>query len=213
MSRTFVKITLDELKDKIKDIYSLEGYHSLRSLTSTVENDLSKVAFDTENITGIDDSHTFGPDELIGFHVLPNGMPYLGVAAGGDWEIPVFFIIYWDGKKLRGYIPEKGNLWNTTTKAAYGNDETADLKNCCKRWPDHFNMDMEPYDATDGLDHYDRYELENDIMERIVEKGLVKAKKPSKVKNVGNKKTRLSNFTDEELLAELQLRAKIKRKK
>lgn len=210
MSRTFVKITSKDLEDKIKAI-DMENC-SLNHLTPVVADDLSKVSFDTENITNIDGTYSFGPDELVGFHVLPNGMPYLGVSAGGDWEIPVFFIIYWDGKKLRGYIPEKGNLWNTTTKTAYGNDEVADLKNCCKRWPQHFNMDMEPYDATEGLDHYDRYELENDIMERIVEKGLVKTKRSSKVKN-GGKKAQLMNFTDEELLAELQHRAKSKGKK
>ena len=38
----------------------------------------------------------------------------------------MFFIIYWDGKKLRAYVPTDGNPWNTDTKEAYGNDEEKD---------------------------------------------------------------------------------------
>lgn len=45
--------------------------------------------------------------------------------AGGDWEIPVYYVIYEDDKgELRGYIPEHGNTFNPETRAAYsGEDE------------------------------------------------------------------------------------------
>jgi hypothetical protein len=80
----------------------------LRHLTPTVEKDLSKVHFDSENV------------DQNGYKTLPNGLTYLGVYSYGDWEKPVFYIIYSDGKKLRGYIPKKGNLWNTDTNRSYG---------------------------------------------------------------------------------------------
>ena len=55
---------------------------------------------------------------------------------GGDWECPLFFILYLDNKNhLRGYIPNKGNTFNLKYKSAYGNnedypedDETVDLR-------------------------------------------------------------------------------------
>jgi len=62
----------------------------------------------------------------MGIRTLPNGMIYAGIMAGGDWECPVFWIIYWDGKRLRGYVPTDGNPYNTDTMEAYGNNPEAD---------------------------------------------------------------------------------------
>lgn len=53
---------------------------------------------------------------------------------GGDWEFPITFAVYWDGKCLRGYIPRNGNIWNEYTKCAIGNDEEADEKFFRKSW-------------------------------------------------------------------------------
>ena len=55
-----------------------------------------------------------------------SGVPYLCCSGGGDWEVPVVFMIYWDGKSFRGYILTKGNPWNTKIKAAFNNDTEAD---------------------------------------------------------------------------------------
>jgi hypothetical protein len=116
--RTFSKkISQEELWEKIhdaKDSATHYGYQTLKGLTEQVRKDLSKVEFDTENID-VDCCET-----------LSNGLSFVGVSAGGDWEWPVFFIIYYDGKKLRGYIPKDGNLWNTNSKRAYGNDDYDD---------------------------------------------------------------------------------------
>jgi hypothetical protein len=90
MSRHFVPITVDELKKKIEDCRVGDQWVEYRRLTPIIEKDLDKVIFDTENIS--DDGE---PKDLL----------------GGDWESPVFFCIYWDGRKLRAYVPEKGNLW------------------------------------------------------------------------------------------------------
>lgn len=136
--RFSVKITKEELKDKIvdlllkhehihehnegkiknnrNDIEELEKFfcyvgHIFRFLTPTIDKDLSKVSFDTENFT------------CNGFQTLDNGFTFLGCSAGGDWEHPLFFIIYFDGKKLRGYIPKEGNTWNTKYNTAYGSEQ------------------------------------------------------------------------------------------
>jgi hypothetical protein len=47
---------------------------------------------------------------------------------GGDWEDSILFMVYWDGKEFRGYIPEKGNRFNRDTNEAFGNNEEADKK-------------------------------------------------------------------------------------
>ena len=140
MARYFAPITKDELKQKIDALHPTEDededgyrdYRVIKWLTPDIEKDLSKVEFDTENVmmTTKDMNHDC---KLIGdYQTLDNGLTYLGVVAGGDWERPIFFIIYWDGKKLRGYIPKDGNVWNYTTKQAYGNDGPADFKDACK---------------------------------------------------------------------------------
>lgn len=90
-----------------------------------------RVDFSFENVE-------WGPDELLGLHTLASGLSYLGLTAGGDWEYPVFFLIYFDGRRLRSYVPTRGNPWNTTTRRAYGNDGEADLKNAKRRWPERF---------------------------------------------------------------------------
>lgn len=161
--RKFVKISLDEFRQKIEDAFEKQEDASPRNLTSQVSKDLDKVDFDTENIVW-DGSFR---RELLGFHELENGLTFLGVQAGGDWEFPVFFIIYWDGKSLRGYIPTDGNPWNTDTKSAYGNDEERDLENARKRYPGVF----------DGVDYVDGGSFDfdinaifADIQGRIVEK-------------------------------------------
>lgn len=91
-------------------------------ITKRVIQDLEKVQFDEENMEWEAGEGYAGLESITGFNTLPNGLTYLGVTAGGDWEAPLFYIIYYDGQSLRGYIPEAGNHWNTDSKTAYGND-------------------------------------------------------------------------------------------
>jgi len=58
---------------------------------------------------------------MFGIKILKNSLPIYGVYCGGDWEIPVFYCIYWNGTKFRGYIPRYGNTYNVITKGAFGN--------------------------------------------------------------------------------------------
>lgn len=164
--RYFAPISLENLKQKIKKASTEtrknfrsneeEEYLDPQTLLDHLGKDI-KVQFDLENFYGFGDRSHKG---LHGYHTLDNGLAFCGMTSGGDWEHPVFFIVYWDGKKLRGYVPTEGNPWNTDTKQAYGNDEEADLKNARKRWPDC------PEDL-DGWFDFDWKAIEKDIRERI----------------------------------------------
>lgn len=61
-------------------------------------------------------------EPLIGLQTLPNGLTFYGYMAGGDWECPVFLIIYFDGKKLRSYTPAYGNCVNLDCHTAFGSE-------------------------------------------------------------------------------------------
>ena len=165
------KEALDDLPSKTsieKKIEQIAPY--LREINSKVEDDLSKVEFDLENIST--EGYGDKAKDIIGFQMLDNGLTYLGVMAGGDWELPVFFIIYWDGKSLRGYIPTEGNMFNTSTMSAYGNKwepdglnpgEETDQDNAKKR----FGIEIDP--GSNGLEVEPDKVIE-DIQNRIAKK-------------------------------------------
>lgn len=168
MSRHFVPISIADLTAKI-DVFTQESVDDddyegcLYSLIEHLGSDI-KVDFDLENVSY--SSGDFGPEGLMGYHTLPNGFTFCGMCAGGDWEQPIFFCVYWDGKKLRGYVPKKGNPWNVTTKAAYGNDDGEDLKDARKRWPDKFGSGV-TYLCMSQLD-FDPVLITEDICARIL---------------------------------------------
>lgn len=83
-----------------------------------IKKDLSKINFDTENldVDGMDIDYT-------GFYTLENGFTFLLCVGGGDWEQSLGFIIYYDGEKLRAYIPTLGNTFNLKKKCAYGSED------------------------------------------------------------------------------------------
>ncbi|MCF8299087.1 MAG: hypothetical protein K9J13_16180 [Saprospiraceae bacterium] len=152
MARYFTPITIQELKIKIEEAQKAKEEDSYfdcylwGELTSQIQKDLKKVEFDFENVTcekeheWLDERYADEPincaqNQFLGYNILSNGLSFLGFLAGGDWECPVHFIIYWNGKKLRSYIPNKGNYWNTDTKQAYGNNEKLDSNNIRKNFP------------------------------------------------------------------------------
>lgn len=156
MPRYFAKISKDDLRNKVNAIGNC--YNLIEKLGRDI-----KVNFDLENFD-------WGEAEgLMGLQTLDNGLTFWGMCAGGDWEQPVFFIVYWDGKKLRGYVPTDGNTWNTTTKQAYGNDEAADIKDVKKRWRKLFPGDDLDDLTPDDLEYKPDF-IEKDIVERILPK-------------------------------------------
>lgn len=164
MSRFFVPITEDELKAKI------EAVGDFHDLVNYLDKDI-KVDFDLENFS--DSKDRFGPKEIMGYNTLENGLTYLGCCAGGDWENPVYFIVYFDGKKLRGYIPTKGNVFNTTTKQAYGNDLELDKDNLIKKYGVNHTGDVEDEDIDPKL-------IIEDVTARILPLPKPEAKKSHK---------------------------------
>lgn len=132
------KVTKDFLKEKIWKLlnkYEPDEYDDLSSFNpdytdpyvlcndSKIESDLKKVTFDFENY---EFTHDKDENDLCGLHTLDNGFTFIGGWGGGDWEFPVFFIIYWDGKQLRGYIPVCGNTYNLDLNTAFGSEEESD---------------------------------------------------------------------------------------
>ena len=121
---------IEEVKDKkfSEKVVAFSGF-DYGSMTGKIRKDLGKVDFGNENVTC--EAHQYGRERdkaIMGFHKSPKmgDFAFLGVKSGGDWEFPVFFIIYWDGSDLRGYIPTSGNPLNTYHKSAYGNHEDDD---------------------------------------------------------------------------------------
>jgi len=175
VARTFSYLaSSDDLRAQIDSAAKALYEESDESLFSVVLNlihynekivsDL-KVRFDTENFECAEGEGYNGTETLTGFRITTTGLRFLGCSAGGDWEVPVFFIIYWDGSRLRAYVPTAGNTWNTDTKMAYGNDARADFENAKKRYPDlaadfeaqvakHAEA-MKKFNFRDGYDSFD----------------------------------------------------------
>ena len=185
------KITVEELADKVWSAWQKNRFYrepqcnvsgkkpidfilnydariSYTEVTPQVSKDLDKVDFDCENMSA-DTSEVWGETEsgkgdakdYVGLHTLGNGLSYLGVTAGGDWETPLFFIVYWDGENLRGYVPKDGNTWNTKNNCAFGNDEEADEA--------FFKQKGWKYDCNvSSKVKYDFKKIEEDLLKRIV---------------------------------------------
>lgn len=124
MSRKAPLISLPDFKticerklfdDGVLDNDLLLSYHK-------VNEDLSKIEFDWENYEWEVGYNRYP----CGYEILKNGLPVLFINAGGDWEFPICLCIYWDGKKLRAYIPKEGNVYNKKDKRAYGNGDPED---------------------------------------------------------------------------------------
>lgn len=120
MKRNWKKLSPEEFKNKL--IHLLEN--SDENVVTIVYKDLSKIHFEDENYTtnGRDfrqDCNNIQYD----IHQLENGFIYCLYSVGGDVEIPLSFIVYFDDKdKLRGYIPKKGNIYNKELKCVYGSE-------------------------------------------------------------------------------------------
>lgn len=154
MPRYFESITKAELVEKIVDtgrngFYPVEEddpdalYYSalyLRHNYPRIEKDLSKVIFDHENFEMEPEEDGWPAKVFVGLYTLENGLTYLGACAGGDWEVPVYYIIYWDGKSLRAYIPKEGNTYNQETKTAFGSEEERDYE----KYKDYWDQEEEP---------------------------------------------------------------------
>lgn len=151
--------------DLIKKVEGSGGYY-MKTLTPKIQSDLSKVDFDFENCDTSRDYSSY--EGLMGIRTLSNGMTYLGCAAGGDWEYPVFFIIYWNGVSLRAYIPKHGNVYNYDTKTAIGNDEEADKKFLMKQLKSSYKTESWADNMTNAPLLKSPLWIDIDIQKRII---------------------------------------------
>ena len=112
-------VTIKELKDKIK---SLGGPYEIVYENNVVGEDLSKIDVDFENTGFIDEFDMPGMENLSKFEMLKE-FPIAWCACGGDWQLPLVFILYiGESGELRGYIPKKGNAYDHKNKCAYEDD-------------------------------------------------------------------------------------------
>jgi predicted heme/steroid binding protein len=139
MPRYAPKITEQEFRDVVSayarshnfdNQYGIEDFNEVNQIIVTglmdeqfkgVQGDL-KIEFDFEN-TDVEKIVT-----------LESGVTVAVVSAGGDWEVPLCFAFYYDGKQFRAYIPKDGNPYNRSTRTAYGNDEDEDDADALKNF-------------------------------------------------------------------------------
>lgn len=122
-----------EFAGKQDDLYELEdgdvGLAAMAILTcDAVEKDL-KIANFPENFEADPMTQVLQTDTgtaLIGLQTLETGLTFYGISAGADWALPFFYALYWDGKKIRVYIPSRGNIINLDTKTAIGAESEND---------------------------------------------------------------------------------------
>lgn len=144
-------------------------------LIGEVEKDWSKIDFSTENTRVVAERST------------PDGVPHLVIRAGGDWETALICVLYFDGTKLRGYVPKAGNTYNHSRKAAFGNHES-DAAACRKQ----FGVDLDDGDCIEidpdmTLVHRDidaRIEAKGSYEHRSVEvtsKAVLKARRQARI--------------------------------
>jgi hypothetical protein len=165
MSRKAPIITMSDFKDKIGFLFKEDEDGDIKwpyNLPEKVNKDLSKVTFDWENCEcgqadpnykpQYHDDYTWGG--VCGYKILSNNLPVLVCGAGGDWEDPIFFILYWDGKQVRAYIPKEGNTWDLTYKTAHGSQQECE---------DFLDGDV----PEENPRKFDNTLFEKDIVERI----------------------------------------------
>ncbi|WP_395000396.1 hypothetical protein [Acinetobacter sp.] len=122
MARYYKSITQQQLEILISaELIKCNGEFDDLCHQGKIRNDLNKVNFDFENFEYEYSEDRGWKGDFVGYKALGD-FNFLMAYAGGDWEHPVVFIIYYDGKDLRGYVPKSGNCWNYKTKEAFGND-------------------------------------------------------------------------------------------
>lgn len=141
--KSFYKLHNSKYKNHTDTITNLEEFIVLCSELNNrpiidilnnkiIKKDLSSVGVGINevalkrNVFNIDGDIGFKDDtaELLGFVKLYSGVNIFGCLVREDEdEIPIFIAIYYDGKKLRGYIPTSGNTFNSEDNIAINIDD------------------------------------------------------------------------------------------
>ena len=190
--RTAPKMTPSELEDEFKKvwdkyntedqpyrlcrfIYNMLHYNkkgnSPYKILNKFYDDMSKINIDSENMESIGD-----------IRITKSGIPYVLCFKCGDWECSVLFMVYFDGKNVRGYIPTKGNCINTKTKKALEADSAyieSDFEFVKKQYKD--KSDEELKDIIRDL-HYNKDACIEDFEKHVKVKGIYKSPKKDNIK-------------------------------
>lgn len=191
-SRTAPKMTPSELEEEFKKIwdkYNKENqpyrlgrfvYNMLRynnpsnspyKILKEFYKDMSKVNVDSEDIDVIGD-----------IRITKSGIPYVLCNKHGDWEDPVLFMAYFDGSKVRGYIPEYGNCYNSIEKRAFGDPSDEDDRAFIKsQYPDKTEDEIRT--IQNNL-HYNKDACIEDFEKHIKVNGKYKNKKSNVSENI-----------------------------
>lgn len=121
--RSAVKMSMEDFKDRL-EILARELqedpdnlYQFIQEIcysVPSVKNDM-KININMENLES-------------SFKMTSTGVPYIFNEATSDYSTWMVFMIYWDGKKFRAYIPTYGNPWNTDIKEQLGEYPEEDIK-------------------------------------------------------------------------------------
>lgn len=153
MSRKYEVVSKECLAFLFKEADLYDTFHG--ESWKKLSKDLSKVEFDTENY------------DLLHFETIGD-FTFRWGHAGGDWEYPVHFIIYYDGKDIRGYIPKNGNTWCWTTKQAFGNNTPKEIEFLNKHVLDDKISDDGYTETTDWCEIMEDFDdMRNEIKRRF----------------------------------------------
>lgn len=118
-----------DLTDDYEEYSDDKAYNVIGCLTAydDIVNADNEFNIDNENIE----------PEWVGLKSTDDGIAFLAFGMGGDWELPSFCFLYYDGENIRMYIPRRGNGVNLDTMTAIGSEQDAD---------ENFDGDFEDYD-------------------------------------------------------------------
>lgn len=166
--KTIIQKTIDNTPDEYnfkRGEFEMDIGRVLDDLKSTnkgiIGKDLSKIDFSFENWS-YGRNHVTASPKIMGFQTY-GSLTFYGMWAGGDWEYPVFFIVYAYEGVARAYIPKDGNVYNPKTKSAFGNNDEEDnafFGMTDDEWKDNDNTALD----------FDEDKILADIQNRLKEK-------------------------------------------
>lgn len=163
----FIKISNAKYEPMSLEDFKKKFGSASKHLTKKVLEDIkSYVNFDLENCSS---SSLYGKSidgkNLMNYQSI-NDLSFLGYTAGGDWEHPLFFIVYYDGNELRGYVPTCGNVFYLPEKAAFGSTdaEIEDITDYIKKEFPQYTEEEINYAVISKFYYYDFNWIKKDII-------------------------------------------------
>ncbi len=164
------KMDVADLQAKFHAICAKECYDEPAFLCYDATNITTDIDFDTENCSGevAYISEVSGREKLLLGYNKINGFSFYGFNAGGDWEHPVYSILYMEAgdDKVYMYTPRRGNTYNPLYDSAYGNNDDSEEgeDTACD-----YDLIMDDIKIAFNLDKKELTEEESDAVTDIVD--------------------------------------------